>query len=74
MARGGRQPLWLSRLIDGKRGHASQNHEARDRLGPFLQRHVERDSKSRSKLFYRLVQQSVAVEPVPYKGTIKCYA
>jgi transposase-like protein len=43
-------------------------------LDEFTFRFNRRHSKSRGKLFYRLVQQAVAVEPAPYKGMIKCYA
>jgi ISXO2-like transposase domain len=43
-------------------------------LDEFTFRFNRRKSKSRGKLFYRLVQQAVAVEPVPYKGMVKCYA
>jgi hypothetical protein len=31
-------------------------------------------SRSRGKLFYRLLEQAVAVEPVPYKSLVKCSA
>lgn len=30
--------------------------------------------RSRSKLFYRLLEQAVAVEPVPYRSLVKCCA
>ena len=43
-------------------------------LDEFTFRFNRRHSKSRGKLFYRLVQQGVAVEPAPYKGMIRCYA
>jgi transposase-like protein len=43
-------------------------------LDEFTFRFNRRHSKSRGKLFYRLVQQAVAVEPAPYKGMIRCYA
>jgi transposase-like protein len=43
-------------------------------LDEFTFRFNRRKSKSRGKLFYRLVQQAVAVEPVPYKAMVKCYA
>ena len=43
-------------------------------LDEFIFRFNRRNSKSRGKLFYRLVQQAVAVEPVPYKAMVKCYA
>jgi len=31
-----------------------------------------RRSKNRGKLFYRMVQQAVAIDPVPYKSMILC--
>jgi len=43
-------------------------------LDEFTFRFNRRNSKSRGKLFYRLVQQAVAVEPVPYKAIVRCYA
>jgi len=43
-------------------------------LDEFTFRFNRRRSKNRGKLFYRLVQQAVAVEPVPYKAMLKCYA
>ena len=43
-------------------------------LDEFTFRFDRRNSKSRGKLFYRLVQQAVAVAPVPYKEMVKCYA
>ena len=39
-------------------------------LAEFTFRFNRRTSRSRGKLFYRLVQQAVAVEPVPYKRLI----
>lgn len=43
-------------------------------LDEFTFRFNRRKSRSRGKLFYRLVEQAVAVEPVPYKSLIKCSA
>ena len=43
-------------------------------LDEFTFRFNRRHSKSRGKLFYRLVQQAVAVEPVPYKAMVRCFA
>src|ERR1017187_5706997 len=43
-------------------------------LDEYTFRFNRRRSKSRGKLFYRLVHQAVAVEPVPYKAMVKCYA
>lgn len=43
-------------------------------LDEFVFRFNRRRSRSRGKLFYRLLEQAVAVEPVPYKSLIKCSA
>ncbi len=43
-------------------------------LDEFAFRFNRRKSRSRGKLFYRLLEQAVAVEPVPYKSLIKCSA
>lgn len=43
-------------------------------LDEFTFRFNRRTSTSRGKLFYRLIQQAVAVEPVPYKTMVKCFA
>jgi transposase-like protein len=43
-------------------------------LDEFTFRFNHRKSRSRGKLFYRLLEQAVAVEPVPYKSLIKCAA
>jgi hypothetical protein len=40
-------------------------------LDEFTFRFNRRKSRSRGKLFYRLLEQAVAVEPVPYKSLIK---
>ena len=39
-------------------------------LDEFTFRFNRRKSGSRGKLFYRLVQQAVAVEPAPYKSLV----
>ncbi len=41
-------------------------------LDEFTFRFNRRTSRSRGKLFYRLVQQAVAIEPVPYASIIEC--
>jgi transposase-like protein len=55
-----------------------QGAVSREHLDYYLDEYTfrlnRRRSKSRGKLFYRLVQQAVAVEPVPYKAMVKCYA
>jgi len=43
-------------------------------LDEFTFRFNRRKSRSRGKLFYRLLEQAVAVEPAPYKSLIKCRA
>jgi transposase-like protein len=41
-------------------------------LDEFTFRFNRRRSGNRGKLFYRLVQQAVAIDPVPYKSIVKC--
>jgi transposase-like protein len=43
-------------------------------LDEFVFRFNRRKSRSRGKLFYRLLEQAVEVDPVPYKSLIKCSA
>ena len=43
-------------------------------LDEFTLRFNRRKSRSRGKLFLRLVEQSVAVGPSPYKSMVRCYA
>jgi hypothetical protein len=43
-------------------------------LNEFTFRFNRRRSRNRRKLFYRLAQQAVAIDPVPYKSVIKCAA
>jgi len=43
-------------------------------LDEFTFRFNRRKSRSRGKLFFRLLQQAVAIDPVPYKAMVKCYA
>jgi hypothetical protein len=43
-------------------------------LDEFTFRFNRRKSRSRGKLFFRILQQAVAIDPVPYKAMIKCYA
>jgi transposase-like protein len=43
-------------------------------LDEFTFRFNRRKSRSRGKLFYRLLEQAVAVKPVPYKSLVKCSA
>ncbi len=39
-------------------------------LDEFVFRFNRRSSRSRGKLFYRLVQQAVAIEPTPYRSIV----
>jgi transposase-like protein len=43
-------------------------------LDEFTFRFNRRKSRSRGKLFFRLLPQAVAVDPVPYKSMVKCHA
>jgi len=43
-------------------------------LDEFTFRFNRRKSRSRGKLFFRLLQQAVAINPVPYKSMVKCHA
>jgi transposase-like protein len=43
-------------------------------LDEFTFRFNRRRSANRGKLFYRLAQQAVAIDPVPYKSIVKCFA
>ena len=57
---------WLTGTHQG-----SVSHEYLDYyLDEFTFRFNRRTSRSRGKLFYRLVQQAVAVDPVPYKSVV----
>ena len=60
-------------LLGTHQGAVSREHLAYY-LDEFTFRFNRRKSKSRGKLFYRLIQQAVAVEPAPYKAMVKCYA
>ena len=41
-------------------------------LDEFTFRFNRRRSKNRGKLFYRMVQQAAATDPVPYKAMVLC--
>lgn len=43
-------------------------------LDEFTFRFNRRTSRNRGKLFFRLAQQAVAVQPAPYKSMVKCFA
>lgn len=52
--------------------HGAVTHEHLDYyLDEFTFRFNRRRSRSRGKLFYRLVQQAVAVQPAPYESLVK---
>ena len=53
-------------LLGTRQGGVSAEH-----LDAYFNR---RKSRSRGKLFYRLLEQAVAVEPVPYRSLVKCSA
>jgi len=57
---------WLLGTHQGNIGHAHLDYY----LDEFTFRFNRRHSKSRGKLFYRLLQQAVQLEPVPYKQII----
>src|SRR5205085_2893132 len=60
-------------LIGTHQGAVSREH-LDYYLDEFTFRFNRRKSRSRGKLFFRLLQQAVAVAPVPYKSMVKCYA
>lgn len=51
-----------------------QRAVSREHLDEFTFRFNRRNSRSRGKLFLRLTEQAVAVEPAPYKSMVKCFA
>lgn len=57
---------WLMGTHQGAVSHEHLDYY----LDEFTFRFNRRNSRSRGKLFYRLVQQAVAVEPAPYKSII----
>lgn len=60
-------------LLGTHQGAVSQEHLA-FYLDEFTFRFNRRRSRNRGKLFFRLVQQAVAVDPVPYKSMVRCAA
>lgn len=56
-------------LLGTHQGPVSPDHLAYY-LDEFTFRFNRRRSRSRGKLFYRLLQQAVALEPAPYKGLV----
>jgi hypothetical protein len=57
---------WLLGTHQGNIGHSHLDYY----LDEFTFRFNRRNSKSRGKLFYRLLQQAVQVDPVPYNQII----
>lgn len=59
---------WLMGTHQGAVAHEHLDYY----LDEFTFRFNRRRSANRGKLFFRLVQQSVAVDPAPYKSLIRC--
>ena len=57
---------WLLGTHQGAIGHAHLDYY----LDEFTFRFNRRNSRSRGKLFYRLLQQAVQIDPVPYKNIV----
>jgi transposase-like protein len=64
----------LKRWILGTHQGAVSHEHLEYYLDEFTFRFNRRRSGNRGKLFYRLVQQAVAINPVPYKSMVKCAA
>lgn len=64
----------LKRWILGTHQGAVSHEHLEYYLDEFTFRFNRRRSGNRGKLFYRLVQQAVAIDPVPYKSMVKCAA
>ncbi len=64
----------LKRWLLGTHQGAVRHEHLDYYLDEFTFRFNRRKSRSRGKLFYRLVQQAVAMEPAPYKSMVKCAA
>lgn len=64
----------LKRWILGTHQGAVSHEHLEYYLDEFTFRFNRRRSVNRGKLFYRLVQQAVAIDPVPYKSMVKCAA
>jgi transposase-like protein len=60
----------LKRWLLGTHQGAVQTRHLQDYLDEFTFRFNRRKSRSRGKLFYRLAQQAVAVEPVTYREIV----
>jgi transposase-like protein len=64
----------LKRWILGTHQGAVSHEHLEFYLDEFTFRFNRRRSRNRGKLFYRLVQQAVAVDPMPYKSLVRCAA
>ena len=53
------------------RGVWASPRDVTDYLDEFTFRFNRRNSRSRGKLFFRLAQQAVAVDPAPYESLVK---
>ena len=62
----------LKRWILGTHQGAVSHEHLEYYLDEFTFRFNRRRSSNRGKLFYRLAQQAVAIDPVPYKSMVKC--
>ncbi len=62
----------LKRWILGTHQGAISHEHLEFYLDEFTFRFNRRRSRNRGKLFYRMVQQAVAIDPVPYKSMIRC--
>ena len=58
---------WLLGTHQGRVGHAHLDYY----LDEFTFRFNRRRSRHRGKLFFRLVQQAVAIEPIPYRRLVQ---
>ena len=61
----------LKRWLLGTHQGAVTHEHLEYYLDEFTFRFNRRRSRSRGKLFYRLVQQAVAIDPVPYESLVK---
>lgn len=64
----------LKRWILGTHQGAVSHEHLEYYLDEFTFRFNRRRSRNRGKLFYRLMQQAVVTDPVPYKSMVKCNA
>lgn len=62
----------LKRWMLGTHQGAVSHEHLEFYLDEFTFRFNPRRSKNRGKLFYRMVQQAVVIDPVPYKSMILC--